>query len=195
MTTPQDREDEQWLDALAGRPDPSAEPGLNQQAPAVRRALAAQKAEIARQTPKADEVLYQQLLFRMRREGLLGAPAMWRQPRAWAVAASVVFALGIVIRIGMFTSPTDDDFQITRGGASAIVQVVADPDARLAELLAGLRAAGVQPEVRRDEAGRIRIAAPRTEAVVDFLNEQRVTPVPTGSDVVIILEKSLPTGK
>ena len=227
MTTPQDRQDEQWLEALAGRPDPHAPPWLNKQASLLRKALAAQKSEIDRRTPKADEALYQQLLFRFRREGLLRTTAIPQQPRfralaasvlrwgglagaatlSWnprylALAASVLLAVGIVFHGGLFNPQAEEDFlvlkggqMVTRGGERAIVQVVTDPNARLAELRSGLNAAGVQPKVSKDKSGRVRIAATRLDAVVDYLNEQRLGPIPAEPEVVIILEKAPPSGK
>ena len=76
-----------------------------------------------------------------------------------------------------------------RGGGVAIVQIVDDPEARLTELLAGLRAIGAKPTVSRDNRGRVRLAVAKSEAVTDYLLQQRIEAQPVGDEVVIVLEK------
>ena len=137
MATPQEKEDEQWLSALAGHPDSNADRLLNRQAESLRKAMLAQKAALNAQTAPADETLYQQILFRLKREGLRGEPAKWQQPQFWAVAATVVLGVAIVLRAGLFTPSGEEDLFAVRGGGVAIVQIVDDPEARLTELLAG----------------------------------------------------------
>ena len=189
MATPQEKEDEQWLSALAGHPDPNADRLLNRQAESLRKALLAQKAALNAQTAPADETLYQQILFRLKREGLRGEPAKWQQPQFWAVAATVVLGVAIVLRAGLFTPSGEEDLFAVRGGGLAIVQIVDDPEARLTELLAGLRAIGAKPTVSHDNRGRVRLAVAKSEAVTEYLLQQRIEAQPVGDEVVIVLEK------
>ena len=69
--------------------------------------------------------------------------------------------------------------------------LVADPEARLAELLAGLRAAGAQPQVDRQAAGRIRLQVMASPAVLDYLDTQRIAPALVEGQVLLTLEPSV----
>lgn len=65
-----DREDEQWLEALAGRPDPDADANLNREALALRAALIVRGQKLESSVPEADDALLEKIRFRLRREGL-----------------------------------------------------------------------------------------------------------------------------
>ena len=160
---PPDKEDEQWLSALAGQSDPGADPKLNLQAEALRRALQARSAMLEAKVPTADTAQYQQLMFRLRREGLAsgrsagGNPMRWRlaakrvasavldaewsSPMLWGLAGTVVLGVGVVIQMGGLHQD-QDDANTLRGGGQSTILIVTEPEVRLAELLAGLRAAG-----------------------------------------------------
>lgn len=71
MTQAQDKEDEQWLSALAGRPDLDADPKVNRQAQALRRTLKTRSEMLESKVPQADAAQYQRLLFKIRQENLL----------------------------------------------------------------------------------------------------------------------------
>jgi len=54
-------EDDQWLDALAGKPDPSAPPRINREAAALRLALIEHRAATEPHEAVADEVLFERI--------------------------------------------------------------------------------------------------------------------------------------
>lgn len=68
---PGDKENQQWLDAIAGKPDASADPTLNQQATVLRQALIKRNQEIITAIPEADPAGYERLLAELQRQGLL----------------------------------------------------------------------------------------------------------------------------
>jgi hypothetical protein len=182
-------QDQQWLDALAGRPDATADERLNRQALAVRRALIAQKASIQRQTPAADQMLYQQILFRLRREKGRHSALGVNKFRHWAMAASLVLGFGLAVIIGPSVFETVNEVDATRGGEGVALQIAENPEARSAELVAGLKAAGADPIiVSQRESRRIRIEVMRSEAVVDFLADQRIITPPSAKVIVIVVE-------
>ena len=74
MTQAPDKEDGQWLNALAGQSDPEADPKLNLQAESLRRVFMAKKELLDANVPVADAAQYEQLLFRVRRENLPSLP-------------------------------------------------------------------------------------------------------------------------
>jgi hypothetical protein len=181
MTQPNEREDGQWLDALAGRPDQAADPQLNRQAAAVRRALGAQARDLDATVPPADPALLEQTMFRLRREGLLRKPAPWKSPRWLAVAASAVLGIGIALQMTRIEDET------VRSGGPATVQIVSSPEARLEELLAGLSDARAEPRVDRLDGGRIRVTLKATPEALDYLSTQRIEPMVSEGVAVIEL--------
>lgn len=92
------KDDQDWLDALAGRPDPAADPATNRRAAALREAmLAIRREELAAESP--DEGL-DRLLFRLRREGLLETrkkPWLLQFPAMFAIAATVLISAGFAV--------------------------------------------------------------------------------------------------
>ena len=185
----EDPADSHWLAALAGQPDPLANAAANRQALALRQALQARSARLAQDTPRADAALFEQLQFRLRREGLLGSSAGSRQWPVWGLAASLLVGLVWLTQVDGLFKRDDDGNATLRGGGQATVLLVADPEARLAELLAGLRAAGAQPQVDRQAAGRIRLQVMASPAVLDYLDTQRIAPALVEGQVLLTLER------
>ena len=186
MTTDQDKENEQWLAALAGKVDPAADSMLNQQAESLRRALKARSNLLTSQVPLADDAQYQQMLFRLRREGLASSSRGWRNPMLWGMAATIVMGVGVVIQMGNFDS---DGYEkdILRGAEHATVLIVTDPEARVAELQAGLQIAGEVPKVDRLANGQIVLTVKATAEVLAYLLTQRLEPDVLGGNLVLKL--------
>jgi hypothetical protein len=191
MTQDSNRDDEQWLNALAGRSDPAADAKLIQQAESLRRALKARSDLLASQVPEADDAQYQQLLFRLRREGLNSSSHGWRNPKLWGVAATIFLCVGIVIQMGIFTSDGLEEDQL-RGGEHATVMIVTDPELRLIELQAGIELAGEAPTVVRHANEEILVTIKATEKVLAYLLTQRIEPEVTDGNLVIKLRPSKP---
>src|ERR1035437_1561369 len=174
MTQAPNKEDEQWLNALAGQPDQHADLQVNRQAEALRRALQARSGMFDAKVPTADAAQYQKLMFRLPREGLTSSQNRWRSPMLWGLAATVVLVVGVVFQAG-FLHQDQDDANTLRGGQSTVL-IVAEPEVRLAELLAGLRAAGEEPSIKREANGRIVLTVKGTEKVLEYLATQRIEP-------------------
>jgi hypothetical protein len=205
MATSQDNEDEQWLGALAGKPDPAADPAANIQAEALRRALQAQLAKLDQGVPEADDSQYQQILFRLRREGLLKADhettklkrlataalgTSFDAPRRlqfWAVAATVVIGIGVVFQLMPSQLGTDEQ-ETLRGGGNASVLIVPDPEMRLSQMLVGLRAAGEEPTIKRGAGGQIELRVNGSVKVLDYLATERIYPTLAHGNVELVLQ-------
>lgn len=175
MTNNPDKEDEQWLSALAGQADPDAKTNVNQQAESLRRALKVRSDLLASQVPVADEAQYQQMLFRLRREGLASSKRGWHNPMFWGIAATIVMGVGVVIQMGGL-HPDGYEKDVLRNAEHVTVLIVADPEARLVELQAGLQAAGEVPKIDRLANGQIVLTAKATEKVLAYLLTQRLEP-------------------
>lgn len=90
------KDDQDWLDALAGKPNADADPATNRRAAALRASMLALRKQETALEPPGDGL--ERLLFRLRSEGLLGKqkqPWRLRLPTVFALAASVLFAVGL----------------------------------------------------------------------------------------------------
>lgn len=137
--------DQQWLDALAGRAGGQAPSPDAREAEALRKAILATRGE--HETADHDvEVGVQRLLFRLRREGLADTPQKksWRTWGTFAMAAMLMLAIGVVV----LQAPQDIDVPVYRGGGAQTLRV---PDAaeRAATLTRELEALNIQPKVTR----------------------------------------------
>jgi hypothetical protein len=181
---PDEPEDEQWLSALAGKPDSSADPMVNAQAAALRSAMQARNAKLDSQVPLADAALYEQTLFRLRREGLMKKRSLWEMPQVWGLAATVVIGLAVTVQIQTSAERGGED--VLRGGST--VQIVPDTEARLAELLDLFKAAGEVPKVERTRDGWVVIKVRATQEVLDALRAQRIEPKVTDGMATLVLQ-------
>ena len=186
MTT-EDLSDTHWLAALAGQADPAADKASNLQALALRRALQARREQIEQNLPQADAALFEQLQFRLRREGLM-KPPLWQQLPVWGLAASLLLGVSVLLQQGGWLGAEDAD-RLRGGSDQATMLLVNDPEARLVELLAGLRAAGVTPQVERQANGRIKLRMDGDPAVLDYLASQRIEPQLVQGQVSLILAR------
>ncbi len=76
------------------------------------------------------------------------------------------------------------------GGGQTNVMMVENPESRLVELLAGLKAAGAEPVVKRETGGRILVTVKSSDKVLDYLREQRngIDPAVVDGMVTLSLE-------
>ena len=94
----------------------------------------------------------------------------------WSVAANMVLAVVVVVQSGLLeTGSADSDATVLRGG-EATVLLVANPEARLSELSAGLSAAKVKFVVRRKPAGVVHLIVQKDPAAFDYPDAQRIEP-------------------
>ena len=213
MTNQDHREDDQWLAALSGNPDPQADTQVNRQAAALRQALQEQEKALDSITQKADDALYQQILFRLRRERLLDTtqsndqleairfsrkdgdegishpktkPQTLFRPAYWGLAASLLLGTILVLQTGLLDR--EDGELAVRGDRHATVLIVQDPKSRSTELLAGLKAAGAAPTLDTLPSGRIKITVKTSNAVVDYLMLERITPMIKDEQIILILD-------
>ncbi len=234
MESSSNKQDLQWLSAIAGRQDPEADALLNQQAASLRRVLLLRKAEAERKISIPDDRAYQKILDQLQQKppttqtasqppsSLLGSLFRWLgisqanalpgtvskngessnyffQPRVFALAASVVLAVVVVVEGDLLTSPTEDESMVFRGGESDIVQVVDDPKARLEELNRDLEGFGVKARAADSGANtsnsKIMIEVPNTPEVRAYLEDQGFIPDLNRKTLIIILRKNISSVK
>jgi len=193
-----DLTDEQWLAALAGRPDPAASDAANRQASALRAAIQADARDAMDLIPPIDELRRRRMLMRLREEGVLPTPApaakkaltQGRSHRpAWAAAASVVFALSLGVR---FSNSDWTQGPVTRGGPTLMVE---NPAQLTAQLMTGLRAAHGDPSAYTWCNGAVDLKATVTDEAIDFLTEDpwRLYPDVVGNELHITITPQTPS--
>jgi hypothetical protein len=205
-----DKDDQQWLDALAGRQDASADPITNAQAQAIRTAMIVRRAELELSQENTDSPEFYRLQERLQREGFLSAaeankrPVNWLvtllgklRPHGtggssaipfWSLAANVVLGVVVVVQLGLWVTTANPDADVLRGGTSTVL-LVPDPEARLAELTAGLDHAKARFVVLRKASGDIQLLVQADDAALEYLLSQRIEPQVRESVAVIGLRK------
>jgi hypothetical protein len=154
--------DQQWFDRLSGKPAVVKDAAALREADALQLALAKERgaaaadAEIAAaNAPEAQERRWQQLQFRLKREGLTDKPAPSRR-RFWqataAVAATVAMAVLLFPRSGD-DGPFYDEPPTMRGEFTLVKRQHAQPRQAADTLAASLKAAGLQP--RQYQLGKV----------------------------------------
>lgn len=183
-----DTEDTQWLTALAGKPHADAPAAINQEAAAVRKALQARARLKDREVPNADEQLFQQSLFRLKKAGLLRRTPVWQQPTVWGLAASLVLCVGVALQMRSNLGDADESLQMRGADGHGTVMLVANPEVRLGELLQGLRVLGASVQITRPKAGQISLTITVIPGVLDYLNEQRIEPDVVDGRIKLMLQ-------
>jgi hypothetical protein len=211
MTQLPDKEDEQWLNALAGQPDPAADGVVNQQAEALRRVLQARRAKLDELVPQADDIQYQKLLFRLKREGLIKSAGPLRNLVLWGqvqgqqaaktllasnsallgMAAMLVLVVAVSVQMGGRLTDQDNARNEALRGGQANVMIVENTESKLVELLVGLKAAGAAPVVNREAGGRILVTLQSSDKVLEYLREQRNGSEPAVVDGMVTLSLEL----
>jgi hypothetical protein len=196
MTTENDREDAQWLNSLAGRPDPTADPITNAQGNALRNALQKRKAKLDAMVPHIDDSQYQQLLFRLRKEGLTGKQNSWigvmhwgRDNRqlaarfitshntiAWLIVTTAVFVIGVILQMNLLQQGQDASrmHDVFRSGGTVLIE--SKPKARAEELQLGLKATGTDTNIIAGPDGQFQLRFISSAAALEYLNNQRIEP-------------------
>jgi hypothetical protein len=139
--TEQDKE-EKWLDGLAGR-------GGERESQALRAAMLARKEAEAAESGEIEQGL-ERLLFRLRREGLLGGQRPARRWVALALAATLVAGIGVAVWPLLQPEP---EAPVVRGMRPPQELFDADPASFSAVLAADLRAAGLTVDARQLNGG------------------------------------------
>lgn len=187
------KDDENWLEALAGKPDISADSAINAQAQALRRAMLERRDGIERAYENIDAEKFQRLQSRLQREGLLTQdrtnqkwlpdwlhkhlPSKNGQVAAlpiWSLGVNAVLAVVVVVQLGVSgNAPSQQD--VLRGDQGTVLHVP-DPKARLSELMLGLDTAKARYVIQSSPEGELILLVQAEDAALDYLIEQRMVP-------------------
>lgn len=172
--------DQDWLGALSGKPNADADPEITRHADALRQAI--QRHNAAFHSSEVDtEAGLQKLKFRLRREGLTGGDQRTTLKRffQFAIAASVLLTVGLVMRAQLHQEPLQNESEIMRGLGNRQVVLAVDPEERLKQLITELDQLGVKHQIER-KTGEILLKIqgidPTKEDIASFLESNHITP-------------------
>jgi hypothetical protein len=106
----------------------------------------------------------------------------------WSLAANVVLGVAVVVQMGVFSTTPDTEADVLRGGPATVL-LVPNPEARLAELSAGLDQAKAHYVVLRKPLGELQLLVQADVAALDYLQSQRIEPKVTEGVAVVALRK------
>jgi hypothetical protein len=186
------KDDQDWLDALAGRPDAAADPDTMRRAALLRQAMRGQReAELADASPApgSHDGGLDRLLFRLRREGLLekekagprrGFPAMF------AMAATVLLVMGLGWMM-MFGSDRSAQVAVNAIPKQAPEQAEAAPGITITQILPAEapEELAAKPQQEFSSAG---IALAQSASGVDIRLEADLPPTPS-ADALRLFER------
>jgi hypothetical protein len=182
-------EDQDWMDALAGKPSPDADPEITRRATLLRQTI--QRHNTTFEPSEFDtETSLQKLKFRVRREGLSGdvqRPNMSKNLFQFAMAASIVLVVGLMMRNFLPQESPQTEAEIMRSMGDRQIVLVAEPEIRLKQLTTELDQLGIKYQVERKEAKiilKIQGVDPAKDDVASFLERNHITP-PVGMDVLL----------
>ena len=214
-----DPDDLEWLNALAGRPTPGIDASTLLQARAVRQAVLERRAALEADAQAPDAARLESLRQRLKKEGLLHEPGLavqpgltgWKRwlsglggggigsrtghgagalaPARWVLVLAIVIGLLWVLRLTLPGPGPDPVPDVLRGGTAAVL-IVDDPAQRLAELRQGLKDAKAVFTEQTLPDGRLQLDIEASEAALDYLQSQRITPPQIDGKVRLLLQKT-----
>lgn len=208
MNEPMTHDDDQdWLNALAGKAPENMDPVMRAQAAAVRQAAVTRREAIETDAQQhAHGQALARLQARLGSEGLLQTPDekpvthSWlgkvlglfgwgagggaRVISAWSVAA--VLVLGVLVAYQV-RGPQPDEVDVYRGNPNVTMLIVANPAQRAEELRAQLTALGGEVEVKPVAKARVQVRVKDAPAIRDYLLAQRIDPLPVDGYITLVL--------
>jgi hypothetical protein len=192
------KEDQDWLDALAGNPPQGMDRVASAQALAVRKALVSRRETIESDVMTRGDNGINEIRARLQREGLMGVPERSQLKNAWwgramdsvgfgsgagGVKAIPIWGVAAMLLIGALLTfqirgPQTEEALVYRGDPNATTLIVENPELRANEIIAGVNK--VAPDavaMQRLEDGRIGLTIKDSQSAQDYLSTQRIEAV------------------
>jgi hypothetical protein len=177
----ENKEDKDWIDALAGKTSPNADPKVVQRATLLRQAIQKQNAALGLSDVEVEAGI-QKMMFRLRRDEIGRVePRKFINDRyaQFAIAASIILTVGLTMRVYLHDQPIQNEAEIMRGGSDRQLVLTPDPETRLNQITTELDRLGIKYQIERKE-GKILLLAhgvdPTKDDVAGFLQRNHITP-------------------
>jgi len=180
-------DDQEWLDALAGKAKPKSDEETTQRAALLRQAIQRHDAALGVSDFDAEAGL-QKLKFRMRREGLSGEnkPTFFNNRFAqYAMAASIVLTVGLTMTLYLHEQPMQNEADMMRGGENRVILIDYKPDVRLKNLADGLAKIKAQYTFKELTENRFELTVKIDSKAQEYLQGQRIEATAVGSSMTI----------
>lgn len=202
------KEDRDWLDSLAGKLPPDADPVVSAEAMAVRKALASRRDEIEAEAARVGDIGLHKIRARLQREGLMGSPDRAKQEHGWLKRIKGFFGIGsgtgsanrapvwglaatlaLAILLTMqLPQPDTNETTVVRGDSHATTLIVENPEARANEILAGIKALNPDAvQMTRLGDGSIQLLIRDSQPVLDYLLAHRIEAIAVEGNVKILV--------
>jgi len=187
------KEDQEWLDTLAGKVNSEHETASQIEAGAVRRVLIARRASIEKDTLNFDPQKLEPIKRKLLKEGFLkdksfmssnplvsfvqgltsinsGAAAVQK-----IIVIAVILFVGFALRVTYF-GPKNDNAMLFRGDANMTYIIDEKFEEKLNELVAGLTAIKAEFTQNKESYGKTLIKIKSSDAVLAYLSGKRIEP-------------------
>ncbi|MDO8177003.1 MAG: hypothetical protein Q7T62_02050 [Undibacterium sp.] len=178
------KEDQDWLNALAGKSPVGIDTLLSTQALAVREALKTRREAIESDVIHFGDSGLNEIRAQLQREGLMVSLEIIQVKKAWWVREWDIFGFGsngVGAKIAtflakfLFGGSRTEESLVYRGDPNKTILIVENPELRANEMVAGIKAVtadGVAMNILKD--GRIELQIKDLESVRDYLLTQRI---------------------
>lgn len=196
------KEDQDWLDTLAGKQPQNIDPLVAAEALAVRKALVSRRDEIEADAGRVSNIGVDEIRARLQREGLLVPSAkaerehrVWERIKnfvgfgsaqrfpIWGLAATLALAVLLTMQMPRHDP---DEATVFRGDPNATTLIVENPEVRANEIVAGIKAISPNAiQMTRLSDGGIQLLITDSQPVQDYLLEQRIEAIAADGTIKI----------
>lgn len=187
------KEDQEWLDALAGKVNYGPQTASQIEADAVRRALTARRDSIEKDALNFDPRRLEPIKIKLRKEGFLkDKSAKSSNPLVSFIQGltstgsgtavvqkigviAVILFVGFALRVTYF-GPKNDDVMLLRGDANVTYIIDGNVENKVNELVTGLKDIKAEFTQEQESYGKVAIKIRSSDAVLAYLSEKRIDP-------------------
>lgn len=187
------KEDQEWLDALAGKVNYGPQTASQIEADAVRRALIARRDSIEKDALNFDPRKLEPIKIKLSKEGFLqDKPAKSSNPLVSFIQGltstssgtavvqkigviAVILFVGFALRVTYF-GQKNDDAMLLRGDANVTYIIDGNVENKVNELVTGLKDIKAEFTQEQESYGKVAIKIRSSDAVLAYLSEKRIDP-------------------
>lgn len=193
MTNEIDRDNEDWLQAIAGEPRPDADKFTNAHAAAIRKALLNRAKAQNEEAPSASDAGYHRLIFRLKREGLLkprtrqasNSASFFARP----LAIAAVFFLGAIVVFHSYQLNEESEEILYKGESGQFVIRVEDPAKVAAAIANSLKNNGIDYQLIELPRGSKELMMPSSAEAIKILADHKIKVQPETQSIDVLIER------
>ncbi len=193
MTNEIDRDNEDWLQAIAGEPRLDADKFTNAHAAAIRKALLNRAQAQNEEAPDASDAGYHRLLFRLKREGLLkplthqasNTTSFFARP----LAIAAVFFLGAIVVFHSYQINEESKEILYKGESGQFITRVEDPEKVAVAIANSLKTNGIAYQLIELPRGTKQLIIPSSAEAIKILIDHKIKVRSDTRSIDILIER------